>query len=156
MKKYFVYETPKGNIKIFYSDKGVSSVVLPYDEGTIISPGEYLENEKIRNYFDDYFKGLEPEKIELDLDITAFQKKVFDILLNTKMGTYMTYGDVAKLINCGSNQAIGQALKRNPVPIIVACHRIIGKGWAGGYAGETSGTKMEFKEFLLQHEKIKL
>lgn len=153
MGKYFIYETLKGDIKISYSDIGVTSVVLPCDKDRESNDTEYLENKKIKKYFDDYFSGKEPEKVELDIKITSFQRKVFNLLLETKMGTILTYGAVAKLIACGSSQAIGQALKKNPVPIIVACHRVVGKGWDGGFGGETSGEKMEFKKFLLEHEK---
>ena len=153
MNKYCTYKVPMGEIKVVYSDKGVVNVMLPYDEDREAVEAEFEENERIRKYFDDYFGGREPERLELDVKVTEFQKKVFDLLLDTRMGTILTYGDIAKLINCGSNQAIGQALKRNPVPIIVACHRVVGRGWDGGFDGETSGVKMEFKKFLIDHEK---
>ena len=152
MNKYFIYKTIKGDIKISYSNIGVTSVVLPCDKDRDINFGEYLEDEKIKKYFDDFFSGREPAQISLDINVTPFRKKVFDILLNTKIGTFLTYGDVAKLIYCGSPQAIGQALKNNPVPIIIACHRVVGKGWDGGFGGEIDGEKMEFKKYLLEHE----
>jgi methylated-DNA-[protein]-cysteine S-methyltransferase len=153
MEKYFIYKCKKGDIRIDYSDKGVTGVLLPYDLEREAGSREYLENKEIRKYFDDYFAGKEPEPLKLSIKVTEFQRKVFDILLNTKRGTYLTYGDVARLIHCGSNQAIGQALKRNPVPIIIACHRVVGKGWDGGFGGEITGEKMEFKKFLLDQEK---
>jgi methylated-DNA-[protein]-cysteine S-methyltransferase len=153
MHKYFIYKTPQGDMKIVYTDLGVTTIILPCDRDREIKTNEYLENEVIKRYFDDYFEGKEPEKIKLDINVTPFQKRVFDLLLETRMGTFLTYGDIGKLINCGSSQAIGQALKKNPVPIIVACHRVVGKGWEGGFGGETVGEKMDFKRFLLEHEK---
>ena len=153
MEMYFVYECEKGDIRVDYNENGVTGVFLPYDWYGEINNREYLENEEIKKHFDDYFAGGEPKPLKLNIKVTEFQQKVFDILLNTKIGTFMTYGDVARLIHCGSNQAIGQALKRNPVPIIIACHRVVGKGWDGGFGGETTGEKMEFKKFLLQLEK---
>jgi methylated-DNA-[protein]-cysteine S-methyltransferase len=153
MENYFIYKTPKGDMKIIYSEVGVTSIILPCDKDREFKATEYLENQGIKSYFNDYFAGKEPNKINLDIKVTPFQRKVFDLLLETKMGTFLTYGDIAKLINCGSSQAIGQALKKNPVPIIIACHRVVGKGWEGGFGGETMGEKMEFKRFLLEHEK---
>jgi methylated-DNA-[protein]-cysteine S-methyltransferase len=153
MDKFFIYKTPKGDMKVVYNDIGVTTIILPCDRDREIKGCEYSENAAIKKYFDDYFAGIEPERLKLDIKVTPFQRSVFDLLLETKMGTYLTYGDVAKLINCGSSQAIGQALKKNPVPIIIACHRVVGKGWDGGFGGETMGEKMEFKQFLLEVEK---
>jgi methylated-DNA-[protein]-cysteine S-methyltransferase len=152
---YYIYKTPMGEITIFYDENGVTSVCLPYDNQESIKDRNYKENGKIKKYFDDYFSGIEPEKINLNVKLTDFQKKVFDVLSNTSMGTFLTYGDIAKLIGCGCNQAVGQALKRNPVPIIIPCHRVIGKGWDGGFGGEIQGPKIEFKKYLLEIEKPK-
>lgn len=149
---YFKYHTEFGEITIFYNEKGVTSVTLPYDKQESISGIEYLENDKIKKYFQDYFSGEEPEKIVIDVKVTDFQKKVYDILLTTTRGTVLTYGDIAKLIGCGCNQAVGQALKRNPCPLIIPCHRVVGKNWDGGFGGEIDGPKIEFKKYLLKLE----
>lgn len=144
-----------GDLKVFYDEKGVTSVILPCDRDRDrnLEGLEYKEDEKVKKYFDDYFSGKELGKLELNIKITEFQKKVFDLLLETKTGTLLTYGDIAKLINCGSYQAIGQALKRNPVPVIIPCHRVVGKGWDGGFGGSTTGEKMDFKKYLINHER---
>lgn len=152
--KYFIYQSTLGNLRILYSDKGLVRVVLPYEEGSVQADLECEENETIKNYLEQYFSGMEPlpQLSAFDIKLTDFQKKVFELLMNTKRGTILTYGDVAKFIGCGSNQAIGQALKRNPVPIVIPCHRVVGKDWDGGYAGETSGVKIDFKKALLRLE----
>lgn len=152
-KFYFAYTTKLGEIFIFYNDKGVTEIKLPYDNLDSIDESKYLENERIRRYFDDYFAGNEPERIEVDINVTEFQKKVYDILCSTKWGSTLTYGDIARLIGCGSPRAVGQALKRNPVPIVIPCHRVIGKKWDGGFGGETRGEKMDFKRFLIENER---
>lgn len=152
---YFIYKTIRGDITIFYDETGVTSVCLPYDNQESTKGVSYKEDENIKKYFKDYFSGTEPEKIDINVKLTDFQKKVFDVLLNTSMGTFLTYGDIAKLIGCGCSQAVGQALKRNPVPIIIPCHRVVGKGWDGGFGGETQGPKMEFKKYLLEIERLK-
>lgn len=150
---YFKHNTDFGEITVFYNEKGVTSVTLPYDKQETTIGIEYLEDSKIKRYFQDYFSGKEPEKIDIDIKATDFQKKVYNILLSTTRGTVLTYGDIAKLIHCGSNQAVGQALKRNPCPLIIPCHRVIGKNWDGGFGGETEGPKIEFKKYLLELEK---
>jgi methylated-DNA-[protein]-cysteine S-methyltransferase len=153
---YYIYKTQNGDITIFYDENGITSVCLPYDKPGDTSQATYREDEKIKKYFDEYFSGGEPEPLKLNIRVTEFQKKVFDVLINTSRGTTLTYGDIAKLIGCRSNQAVGQALKRNPVPILIPCHRVVGKGWDGGFGGDTTGKKMDYKKYLLQIEKNKI
>jgi methylated-DNA-[protein]-cysteine S-methyltransferase len=153
---YFNYKTVMGDLLICYDDIGITSICLPYDKSENTIGLLYQEDKKIKRYFDDYFSGIEPEKVSLNIKLTNFQQKVFDILLDTRMGTFLTYGDIAKLIDCGSSQAVGQALKRNPVPIIIPCHRVVGKGWDGGFGGEIEGPKIDFKKYLLKLERNKV
>lgn len=150
--KYFIYKSNFGDIRVAYSEKGITAVALPYDSIDNFVGLEYEEQEELRAYFNDYFDGQEFKLPPLDIKITAFQKKVFDLLCDTKRGTVLTYGDIAKLIHCGSNQAIGQALKRNPAPLVIPCHRVVGKGWEGGFGGDVTGVKMDFKRILLKFE----
>lgn len=154
MSKYhFSYNTKPGDIVIQYNENGVFGVKLPYDRLDNLDGSVYKVDEGIKKYLDDYFDGKEPEKIKLDLNVTTFQKKVFDVLLNTKRGDLLTYGDIANMIGCASPRAIGQALKRNPIPLIIACHRVVGKGWDGGFGGDTLGEKMDLKKYLIEIEK---
>jgi methylated-DNA-[protein]-cysteine S-methyltransferase len=154
MSKYhFSYNTKYGDIVIIYNENGVSDVRLPYDGLDNLDGSVYRVDEEIKQYFDDYFEGKEPKKLKLDLKVTPFQKKVFEALLNTKRGDILTYGDIGNIIGCSSPRAIGQALKRNPIPLIIACHRVVGKGWDGGFGGETLGEKMELKKYLIEIEK---
>ena len=62
---------------------------------------------------------------------------------------------LAKALGCGSAQAVGQALKRNPTAPQVPCHRVIRADLTiGGYVGETQGVKLEQKRCLLQKEGV--
>lgn len=152
-KFHFAYKTKLGDIISIYDEKGLCELKLPYDDLDSLDGSKYKENEKIKKYLDDYFSGKEPEKIKINIDVTEFQKRVFDALCTTKRGSTLTYGDIGRMIGCASPRAVGQALKRNPVPIVIPCHRVVGKDWDGGFGGETSGEKMEFKKFLLETEK---
>ena len=85
--------------------------------------------------------------------ITEFQRRVYLELLNVPRGTTISYGELARRIGCGSAQAVGQALKRNPFAPDVPCHRVIAKdGSIGGFDGQRTGEKIEKKKRLLEAE----
>ena len=96
-----------------------------------------------RNWLDTYFSGNVPAFTpRLSMSGTPFQKEVWDILLKIPYGQIMSYGDIAKQIAARrglsrmSAQAVGNAVGKNPIPIIVPCHRVIGSdGSLTGYAG---------------------
>ncbi|RKZ07339.1 hypothetical protein DRQ05_03270 [bacterium] len=98
----------------------------------------------------EYFKGRR-KKFDLPLDIiaTPFAKKVYRATGRIAYGKTKSYGEIAKEVGSpGGARAVGSALKRNPVPLIVPCHRVIGaKGDLVGFAG---GLKL--KRRLLQLE----
>jgi len=84
----------------------------------------------------------------LDLRGTGFQLEVWRQLLTIPRGQTQSYGSIAKDLNCGSAQAIGQAVHVNPLSIVVPCHRVIGSdGSLVGYAGG-----LETKRYLLALE----
>ncbi len=94
-------------------------------------------------WLDSYFSGQEPEHTPpLHLMGTAFQLQVWAMLLNIPYGQTVTYGDIAKQLAAElgkakmSAQAVGGAVVRNPVSIIVPCHRVLGaNGALTGYTG---------------------
>lgn len=87
--------------------------------------------------------------------ITPFQRKVYLELLRVPSGTTITYGELARRIGCGSAQAVGQALKRNPFAPEVPCHRVVAAdGSLGGYNGMREGEQLERKRQLIDNEKI--
>ncbi len=84
---------------------------------------------------------------------TAFQQKVWHALQEIPYGTVVSYQDVAKMIDSPkAQQAVGQANKRNPLPIIIPCHRVIGKNnQLVGYSGSRD-EGLVIKQFLLDIE----
>ena len=101
---------------------------------------------------DEYFyKGRKFFSVELDLRGTDFQKKVWNALLNIPFGKTASYSDLAIAIgDLKSVRAVGLANGQNPIPIIVPCHRVIGKdGNLVGYGGG-----LDKKEWLLRHEGV--
>ena len=83
---------------------------------------------------------------------TPFQKQVWNELLRIPYGESRSYQDIANLIqNPKAVRAVGQACKKNPIGIVVPCHRVIGKdGSLTGYSGKNY---THIKKILLDHEK---
>lgn len=94
-------------------------------------------------WLDIYFKGNNPDfKLPVKFETTYFRQCVYETVCKIGFGKTMTYGEVAYLVanQCGlkkmSAQAIGSALRNNPLLLIIPCHRVIGaKGKLIGYAG---------------------
>lgn len=86
---------------------------------------------------------------------TPFQRRVYDALCEVPKGRVTTYQLLAKAVDCGSSQAIGQALKRNPFAPDVPCHRVIRADLTlGGFAGQLGGPKITKKQRLLMEEGV--
>ena len=106
--------------------------------------------DETRRWLDLYFAGKNPDFIPpLAPQGTSFQQKVWDILLTIPYGKTVSYGDLARCIApTMSAQAIGGAVGRNPIGIIIPCHRVIGAdGSLTGYGGG-----QERKRWLLEFE----
>ena len=111
--------------------------------------------DQARRWLDRYFAGDWPQPGELPLQPggTVFQKTVWDILRRIPRGETTTYGVIAREIaaQTGKNvsaQAVGNAVGRNPISIIIPCHRVVGAD--GGLTGYAGG--VERKLWLLRHE----
>lgn len=112
------------------------------------------------------------EDIILQSSVSEFRKRVYLELLKVSRGSTISYGELARRINCKSAQAIGQALKNNPfavgcqyclngkafvftIDFCVPCHRVISSnGTIGGFHGQTDGPQIERKRSLLEQEAL--
>lgn len=82
--------------------------------------------------------------------VTGFERKVYEVLTDrVKRGEVVSYGALARVLGT-SPRAIGGAMKRNPYPIIVPCHRVVSSDGLGYYT-----PKVEYKMFLLEIEGVK-
>ncbi|ART75928.1 hypothetical protein B4U37_07745 [Sutcliffiella horikoshii] len=98
----------------------------------------------------EYFAGKRSEfELPIQMEGTTFQKEVWKALSNIQYGEVKCYQDIAKEINRPlAVRAIGQANRRNPLPIVIPCHRVIGKNKElVGYAGDKIGMKEELLKF---------
>lgn len=104
--------------------------------------------QQIEHYFNN---GQHEFTLPLRFSGTTFQQRVWQALQNIKPGQTKTYGELAKALN-SSARAIGGACKRNPLPVVIPCHRVVAQQGIGGFAGATSGNNINIKTWLLQHE----
>lgn len=87
---------------------------------------------------------------------TAFESRVFEATSTIPKGKVTTYGRLAKSLDCGSSQAVGQALRRNPFAPKVPCHRVVaGDLTMGGFSGQREGEKIRKKRRLLESEGVR-
>lgn len=108
---------------------------------------------EIKKQLDEYFKGdRKTFSFPIKFSGTAFQEKVWNELLTIPYGETRCYADIANAIeNPKAVRAVGQANRKNPIPIVVPCHRVIGKDKSlTGY----SGTRTDLKEKLLELEGV--
>ena len=82
---------------------------------------------------------------------TPFQQRVWQALTRIPSGDTLTYGELAARLGTGA-RAVGNACRRNPVSIIVPCHRVVAAGGIGGYSGSVNGARVARKRWLLAHE----
>ena len=113
------------------------------------------ESEQVCKQILDYCSSHPEKKFELALDVqgTDFQKKVWSALQKIPAGTVLTYGELARRLNT-SPRAVGNACRSNPVPVVIPCHRVVGKTGLGGFAGDTDGRLVRIKKWLLEHEGV--
>ena len=98
---------------------------------------------QVESWLESYFSGKQtPITIQLNPQGTIFQERVWQILQEIPYGETMTYGEIAQIIAkekgvaTFSAQAVGQAVGKNPISILIPCHRVVGKNGAlTGYAG---------------------
>tara|TARA_R110000765_G_scaffold92283_1_gene174451 strand:+ start:2613 stop:3089 length:477 start_codon:yes stop_codon:yes gene_type:complete len=141
--------TPLGVAKITGSSEGLSSVIVLDSEEplTDVIP-ESLEDAVYQ--LNEYFEGIRTEfQLDLNPEGTEFQKKVWLELQNIPYGRTASYMELSKLIgDPKAIRAVGAANGRNPLWIVVPCHRVIGSdGSLTGYAGG-----LHRKKWLLDHE----
>ncbi len=151
---YCYFESPVGNL-LLSGNELLESLHFPIGK-TRIEPGkDWIYKEELFlqaiNQLKAYFKG-ERTRFDLELNIqgTEFQKIVWKELVKIPYGETISYGQLAERIgNPKASRAVGMANGKNPISIIVPCHRVIGKN--GSLTGFGGG--LEVKKNLLEFEK---
>lgn len=141
-------KTPIGNLRISGSEAGIRSVIFT-DDFDEFTPETYYLTECL-NELEEYFQGKRMVfNVKVDLHGTVFQKKIWNELFKIPFGGTISYIELAmKHGDVKSIRAVGMANAKNPVAIIVPCHRVIGaNGDLTGYAGG-----LQRKKWLLDLE----
>jgi methylated-DNA-[protein]-cysteine S-methyltransferase len=137
--------SPVGDLTI--SEDG--GAVVAIDWGWVEAQEETALLVEARQQLHDYFDGVRTVfNLPLSPSGTPYQKRVWQALCEIPSGTTRSYADIARRVG-GSPRAVGGANGRNPIPIVIPCHRVIGTGGIGGYSG---GDGLPTKLFLLALE----
>lgn len=153
MKNIFYYETEIGKIGIGEENGAITDLFFGEEEipGASIKETGIIKEAAVQ--LNEYFKG---KRKEFDLPVftngTIFQKLVWEALKTIPYGETRSYKDIAVQIGkAKACRAVGMANNRNPVAIIIPCHRVVGaKGHLVGYGGG-----LDIKKKLLEIEGIK-
>lgn len=145
------YNTPIGKIRLTDNGEAITSLsFVKVNDNNAVVQNETPLLHRAFYQLDEYFRGV---RRNFDLPLyphgTEFQRKVWQSLLKIPYGKVCSYIDIANEIgNAKACRAVGGANNKNPIPIIIPCHRVIGKnGKLVGYAGG-----LEIKKFLLELE----
>lgn len=147
-----------------YMQSPVGKIVIIEDRGKIIKIDiakndklDYIEEKnteillKTEEQLKEYFEG---KRFNFDLPLnptgTKFMKSVWEALENIPYGETMTYKEIAEAVgNPKASRAVGMANHKNPIPIIIPCHRVIGSNnKLVGY-----GLGLDMKQYLLELER---
>ena len=149
---------PAGLKRIFLAEPGRKNI-----EASVARqfPGSRADKEVCRDaiaFISGYFEQGASVQLPGQLDFekaTAFQRRVWKLAVTIPFGQVRSYGWMAKQLGCrGAARAAGSALGRNPLPLIVPCHRIVcSSGRMGGFS---AGGGTVLKRRLLEHEGIKV
>ena len=147
MEQAVIY-TPMGPLTLFAQENRLTALVFG-DFGSYDYLPLFGETQR---QLEEYFAGSR-QNFDLPLNPggTDFQRRVWRTLLDIPYGTAISYRELARRADCPRGyQAVGQANGRNPLPILIPCHRVIGAdGTLGGYSGG-----LDRKRFLLDLEGV--
>jgi methylated-DNA-[protein]-cysteine S-methyltransferase len=153
---YGTMKSPVGRLKLVASERGLAAILWENDDPKRVRLAPLVEDNnhpvllEAERQLNGYFAGkLKKFSLKFDFAGTEFQKKVWRALAAIPFGETRSYGDIAKQIGRpNAVRAVGAANGRNPISIMVPCHRVIGSnGKLTGFAGG-----LETKAFLLKTE----
>lgn len=142
--------SPIGPLTIFEADGAIVAVEWGWPPETDEKPSALLE--RARDQIEEYFDG---KRVAFDLPLapmgTPFQRKVWQAIAAIPFGRARSYGDLARELDTAP-RALGGACGKNPIPIIIPCHRVLaGNKALGGYSGMDG---IDTKRFLLRLEGV--
>ena len=167
--EYALFDTPIGRCGIAWQDTTIAGVQLP-------EPRTADTRRRLEDRFDGAHEGTPPavvqdaidrmvaslrgeadDLVDVPLDLGAlppFRRRVFEVVRTIPAGETLSYGEVAAAVGSpGAARAVGQALGRNPYPIVIPCHRVLAAGGRLGGFTATGGVSVKAK--MLAAEGVK-
>ena len=149
-------KTPLGWLRIETEESGVTGVkFVPRNAKSLESSPKAMHHAELAaKELDEYFAGKRTSfTVPLDPRGSSFQKSVWKALAKVKSGEVLSYGELAKKVgHPGAARAVGSAMKKNPLCLIVPCHRVLPSMGTREKPGAYGGGA-EKKKWLLEHEK---
>jgi methylated-DNA-[protein]-cysteine S-methyltransferase len=150
---HLAVDTPMGRIEAWATDRGLTYLHLP-GPGLPDLPrdgGSCKHLDRLERALTSYFEG-RGRKLDVPTDVkgTPFQERVWDEMRKIPYGETRTYGELADAVgHPRAARAVGSACSRNPVPLVVPCHRVVSGSGIGGWNGRPG-----MKESLLGIEGV--
>src|SRR5260370_26007615 len=159
---YKMISSPVGELKLVDSDNGLVAILWENVNPKRLKLGALVENHdhpvllETERQLKEYFQGKRKSfSLKLDLTGTKFQNDVWQALLAIPFGETRSYGQLARQLgNPRATRAVGAANGRNPIPIVVPCHRVIGEsgkltGFGGGLKTKAHLLELESNQKVL-------
>jgi len=147
------FEGPFCNLKIIQKNNTLHYIDFVSQSDALQTTHDQLLKETLKQ-IRQYLKNADfPFDLPISPQGTEFQHRVWAALQKIPVGKVKTYGELAKELH-SSPRAIGNACRRNPIPLIIPCHRVISAQGIGGFAGQTQGSRITIKQQLLHHEGV--
>ncbi len=145
-----VINSPIGKLGFEFTDESLTAV--HFDVEAPVTPATTVLEKQVKMQINSYLSGkLAQFTLPIELSGTDFQKRVWLQLQKIPFGQTISYGDLAKKLDT-SARAVGNACRKNPVPVIIPCHRVVAKQGIGGFSGQTEGLQIDRKRQLLKLE----
>lgn len=144
------FNSPIGSIGLYSKDNRVVRLTIGGD--TVASRGRAKVLDDAHRQLSKFFAGKAKElTFDVALSGTDFQEAVWNAIAQIDYGQSVSYADIARSIgNPKAVRAVGAAVGANPVPLRIACHRVLGSN--GSITGYSAGEGVATKRWLLQHE----
>ncbi|AKU15887.1 methylated-DNA--[protein]-cysteine S-methyltransferase [Luteipulveratus mongoliensis] len=163
---FALFETAIGTCGVAWSERGIVRILLPGESDDAVrtrlarelpasheqEPPPAVAEAVVRMRA--LMAGEQDDLADVQLDwsgVSDFHRRVYEIARAIEPGSTLTYGEVAhRLDDPGAAQAVGQALGRNPFPIVVPCHRVLAAGGKSGGFSAPGGAKTKLRMLVIE------